>query len=142
MYLFNRNLPTLFETLERVTREFEDFNNNSIASSTSGPRINLYKGKDGLILTAKVSGVDPNDLDISFVGQALTIKGEYKQDVGEDIKFHRKEIKKGSFKRTLELPFRVEIDKVEAEFESGVLKINMPQAEADKPKKVLIKTSK
>jgi len=144
MYLFNRNLPSLFETLERVTREFEDLTNNySWTGMTGGPKINLYRGKEGLILTAKVPGIDPKDLDISIVGQTLTVKGEYKQEVDEEkSKFHRKEIKTGSFTRTLELPFKVETDKVEAEFDSGILKIKMPQADADKPKKIAVKSSK
>jgi len=140
MYFFNRSLPTFFETLERVTREFEDLT-NSYSTSTISPKINLYRGKDGLILTAKVAGVDPKDLDISIVGQTLTIKGSYKSDIDEEkVSVHRKEIKEGSFTRTLELPFKVEVDKVEAEFNSGILKINMPQADSDKPKKIEVKT--
>ena len=95
MYLFNQNLPSFFETLERVTREFEDFTNNySLSSSTTTPKINLYRGKDGVVLTAKVAGVDPKDLDISIVGQTVTIKGSYKSEVDkEKASFHRKEIK-------------------------------------------------
>ncbi len=141
MYLFNRNLPTFFETLERVTREFEDFTNNYSMSETTSPKINLYRGKEGVVLTAKVPGVDPKDLDISIVGQTVTIKGKYKSEVEkEKASFHRKEIKEGSFTRTLELPFKVEVDKVEAEFNSGILKINMPQADSDKPKKIAVKS--
>ena len=141
MYLFNRNLPTFFETLERVTREFEDFTNNYSMSETTSPKINLYRGKEGVVLTAKVPGVDPKDLDISIVGQTVTIKGNYKSEVDEEkASFHRKEIKEGSFTRTLELPFKVEVDKVEAEFNSGILKINMPQADSDKPKKIAVKS--
>ena len=139
MYLFNRNLPSLFETLERVTREFEDF--NTMSNLTTTPKINLHRGKDGVILTAKVPGVDPKDLDISIVGQTVTIKGNYKSEVDDEkASFHRKEIKEGSFTRTLELPFKVEVDKVEAEFNAGILKINMPQADSDKPKKIAVKS--
>ncbi len=141
MYLFNKNLPTFFETLERVTREFEDFTNNYSVSETTAPKINLYRGKDGVVLTAKVAGVDPKDLDISIVGQTVTIKGNYKSEIDkEKASFHRKEIKEGNFTRTLELPFKVEVDKVEAEFDSGILKINMPQADSDKPKKIAVKS--
>jgi len=141
MYLFNRSLPAIFETLERVTRDFEDFNSNySFSGMSASPKINLYRGKEGLILTAKVPGVKADDLDISIVGQTVTIKGEYKEEKEKKkLKLHRQEIKRGSFTRTLELPFKVEIDKVDAEFNAGVLKITMPQADSDKPKKIVVK---
>jgi len=140
MYLFNNNLPTFFETLDRVTKEFEGFANNySSSTKTLTPKVNLYKGKEGLVLTAKIAGVNPDDLDISIEEKILRIKGEYKSPYKEDIsKFHRKEIKTGKFERKLELPFRVETDKIKAEFDSGILKVYMPQADSDIVKKINI----
>jgi len=143
MYLFNRSLPSFFETLDKVTREFENFASDySLDTTVSGPKINLYRGKEGLILTAKVAGVEAKDLDISIVGQTVTISGEYKSEEKEEVKFYKKEIKTGNFTRTLELPFKVEVDKVKAEFDTGILKMYMPQADSDKPKKIDVKLVK
>jgi len=140
MYLFNNNLPAFFETLDKVAREFEGFTNSqSLTKKTLAPKVNFYKGKEGLILTAKIPGINPDELDISIEEKILTLKGEYKNDYKEDeAKFYKKEIKVGKFTRSLELPFRVETSKIKAEFDSGILKIYMPQADSDKIKKINI----
>jgi HSP20 family protein len=57
----------------------------------------------------------------------------------EGATYHRRERGQGTFTRSLQLPFLVEADKVDATFEKGVLHIFLPRAEADKPKKIAVK---
>ena len=61
------------------------------------------------------------------------------EDVGENAKYHRRERGCGRFARSFQLPFQVQGDAVEATFERGVLRIHLPRAEADKPKKIAVK---
>jgi HSP20 family protein len=59
-----------------------------------------------------------------------------------DIKredYYRKEIREGSFTRSVILPMQVKGDKAEASYDKGILKIRLPKAEAAKPKKIAIK---
>jgi HSP20 family protein len=92
-------------------------------------------------LTVKVvlPGVKPEDLDITVIGNVLTIKAESREE-SEDKQqnWHRKEIRYGKFHRTLELPTAVESDHADASFENGVLTLKLPKAEAAKPKSIKV----
>jgi HSP20 family protein len=71
----------------------------------------------------------------------LTISGVLGADeLPEDALYHRKERGSGQFSRTIQMLFTVDPDVVEASFKDGVLTINLPRAEADKPKKITIKS--
>ena len=113
--------------------------NTSRTRSGSFPAVNFHREGDEGIVTAELPGVAVEDLDISVVGRNLTISGERKApQTGEGETVHRSERWHGAFKRTVELPFNVEADKVEAKLENGILTVKVPRAEADKPRKISI----
>ncbi|MGQ9571747.1 MAG: Hsp20/alpha crystallin family protein [Dehalococcoidia bacterium] len=129
---------------ERMDRLFEDF--------FRGPRIvpwessdlvfpvDLYETEDSLVVKASLPGVKPEEVNISISGDVLTIKGETKSE--EEVKqenYHRREMRYGSFCRSIPLPTRVEQDKAEATFEHGILTVTLPKAEEVKPKSIQIK---
>ena len=60
--------------------------------------------------------------------------------VGEDVRYHRRERGSGRFKRSIQLPFPVEVDGIEATFKNGVLNVSLPRAEEDKPRKISVKS--
>ena len=106
----------------------------------SYPAMNVWTNEDSAIVTAELPGVNPEDIDISVVGDTLTLKGSrqpYALQEGET--YHRRERSYGRFTRVFQVPFEVEADGVEAVFESGVLHITLPRAETDKPKKITVK---
>jgi len=93
-------------------------------------------------VTAELPGVDPNNLDISVINETLTLRGSRKPpELKEGETFHRRERLFGEFTRTLQLPFRVDSNAVEAHVKNGVLIVKLPRAEADKPRKVAIKAA-
>jgi len=105
------------------------------------PAVNVWSGENGLVVTAEVPGIDPEKLDISIVGDSLTLSGVREHVVlKEGESYHRQERSQGRFTRTLQLPFHVDAGKVEAKYEKGVLRITLPRAEVDKPKKIKIKS--
>jgi HSP20 family protein len=61
-------------------------------------------------------------------------------ELGDDESYHRRERWAGQFSKTIELPFNVQAEKVEAKFSKGILSITLPRAEAEKPKKIIIKS--
>jgi HSP20 family protein len=86
--------------------------------------------------------VDLKDLEISVVGNNLTICGNREAETtAENATYHRKERHCGYFSRGIELPYPVDAEKVEATLESGILKITLPRVEADKPRRISVKTS-
>jgi len=106
------------------------------------PAINVWTNQDGAVLTAELPGVNPEDIDISAVGETLTLVGSRQPELlKENERYHRRERGYGKFTRTFQLPFPVETDKVEASFNKGILYINLPRAEADKPRKISVKTA-
>jgi HSP20 family protein len=110
------------------------------STAPSYPAMNVWTDQDGLVVSAELPGVDPEIIDISVQNDTLTLQGSRAADeVPEGGTYHRRERGSGSFKRSLQLPFQVESDKVSASYHNGVLQITLPRAKADKPKKIAIK---
>ena len=106
------------------------------------PPVNAWIGESDVIVTAELAGIDPTKVDISVVGDTLTISGSCEAEpLKEGETYQRQERNHGSFSRTLQLPFHVEAGKVEAKYEKGILKITLPRAETDKPRKISVKSA-
>ena len=104
------------------------------------PPVNVWVGESDAVVTAELPGVDPGKVDISVVGDTLTIRGlREAAPLGEGESYHRQERSHGRFSRSLQLPFHVEAGKVEAKYDRGILRIALPRAEADKPRKISVK---
>ena len=84
--------------------------------------------KDGkMVVEASLSGVKPEDLDITISDNVLTIKAETRQEREDDKeKYHYRERRYGAWQRKVFLPEQVNADKADAEFEDGVLKLSNP----------------
>ena len=104
----------------------------------------LDVAEKGDVFTVKASlpGISPDDLNVTLEDNVLTIQGETKEDETiEESNYHIRERRTGSFSRSVRFPVPVESDKVEAEFENGVLTLSIPKAEAVKPKRIAVKAS-
>ncbi len=105
--------------------------------------VDMYETKDDVVIKATVPGVSPDDLDISVSGDVLTIKGETKEEKKtEEVNYIRQERRFGAFRRDIQLPVAVNLDKAEATFEDGVLTLTLPKAEEVKPKKLTVQAKK
>ena len=103
------------------------------------PPIDVHETDDHLVVTAALPGIKPDDVEITMVGQTLTLRGEFKGD--EEVKGEQylyRERRQGMFNRTLQLPVRVEGDRAEATFTDGVLTLRIPKAEEVKPRQIRI----
>lgn len=137
--------PSIWQDMDQLQREmnrlFDATNKGHVFNSPSYPAINIWTNEDGQHISAEMPGVHPDNIDIDVTGDALSISGERKPDeVAKEAHYHRRERSYGSFSRTIQLPFMVDTSKVEANFKNGVLMISLPRAEADKPKKITIKS--
>lgn len=121
-----------FEEMERMIQEM---NNQGFA-----PAVDVYETKNDVVVKAPLVGVDPKDIEISIENDVLMIKGEAKKESEVDEKnYYRKEIRSGSFFRSVSLPTHVIGDKAEAQSVEGMLKITIPKAPESKAKTVKIK---
>ena len=111
-------------------------------SSGEFPAFNIWGSPDQAVVTTEVPGIEAGSIDISVAGNSLTVRGSREpQSAGEGESYHRRERWYGKFSKTIELPFTIEADKVEARFAKGVLSITLPRSESEKPKKVTVKTA-
>lgn len=100
--------------------------------------------EDGKFLVkASVPGIAAEDLDISLSDNVLTIKGEMHTETEKEEKtFHLRERRTGRFMRSFTLPTPVKEEEIEATYENGVLTLEIPKAEAVKPKKIEVAVKK
>jgi HSP20 family protein len=103
------------------------------------PALNTWEDAENYYVEAELPGLKVQDLELSVVGQELTISGERKSQEKEGVAWHRRERPWGKFVRALELPAPVDPDKVDARFENGVLLVTLPKSEAAKPRKIEVK---
>jgi HSP20 family protein len=132
---------------DRLRRELDrlfasTFDEPRLQAPASYPAMNVWTGEEGVVLTAELPGVTPEDIDISVVGDTVTVTGTRRPpELKENERYHRRERGFGRFSRTFQLPCMVDADAVGAVFEKGVLNISLPRAEEDKPKKIAIKAA-
>jgi HSP20 family protein len=106
------------------------------------PAVDVKETADKVVIKAEVPGIDAKDINISITGDVLTIKGEKKSEREEkEENYHVVERSYGSFSRSLVLPAAVEVDKIEAGYDKGVLTVTCPKKEEVKPKAIEIKTA-
>jgi HSP20 family protein len=101
------------------------------------PSLDVSETDDAVLVHAEIPGIDPKELDISVVGDTLTIRGEKKDETEQSGRnYHRVERRYGSFTRSLTLPATVDADNVTATARQGVLQIRLPKKEEAKAKRV------
>ena len=106
-----------------------------------GPKLDVSEGRKDIIVKAEVPGIEAKDLDISIDGRLLNIRGEKKQaQTEEDETYYRVERSYGYFNRTIELPAEVEINKVDAGYKKGILKIKLRKAKSSETKRIKVTT--
>jgi HSP20 family protein len=136
------NLTDPMRELEYLHRQMDRlFAGPQAAAASEYPPIDLWTGADGIRLRARLPGVSASDIDLSVVGDTVTLKGERKelQEVAPDA-YHRRERESGKWTRTIQLPFPVECDAVRASFRNGMLEVDLPRAASDRPKRIAIKS--
>jgi HSP20 family protein len=104
------------------------------------PPAEMYEKDDRIVVRLEMPGVSKDEIDISMVGDTLTIKGERK--VSREVKeeeYHRCEMAYGSFSRSLVMPVAVDVERIEAGYEDGILEIDIPKAKEAKPSRIQIK---
>jgi HSP20 family protein len=105
------------------------------------PHVIVSEDADNLYVRTELPGMLPDEIEISVEGDTVTLRGERKLQVAENVNYHRREREAGRFRRIFSLPVRVNADAVTALFKDGVLKITLPKAEEAKPKQIQIKSA-
>jgi len=125
--------------LDELSRAFLGQEFAPLSRATVYPPLNIYETGEAVVVKAELPGIQADDLDISVEGDTLTIQGKRPpRQEGEEISYHRREINYGSFSRAVTLPTKIDVDKIEAKLQDGILTITLPKAEEVKPKKISV----
>jgi HSP20 family protein len=107
------------------------------------PPMEVYEKKDKVVVRAEIPGMKQDEFDISVDGNVLTIKGEKKAESEvKDKDYYRCELSYGKFSRSIVLPSKVRAEKVEADYDNGILEITLPKAIDTRHKKIAVKAKK
>jgi len=141
--LFGPRSSDLFDSLFRQLSDMQvphEFLTESIGWT---PLVELVDTGEEFVLTAELPGIDPKDIDIDLEDDRLTIRGTKKDELEkEDREYQIYERRYGSFERSFSLPRSVDSEKIEANFENGVLTIRLPKTEVARGRKIEIKNGK
>lgn len=135
-----------WEPFSDIDRFFEDFAIPPMSSMSKmgfDLAVDVYDDKENIIAEMNLPGIDPAKVNVSVEDNHLRITGAREEEKEEKKKnYYSKEIRRGSFERTVRLPERVEKDKVKAMYENGVLKVTLPKAKPMDATKIEIEVKK
>ena len=128
----------------RVNSLFRDLNegDDPVAAASFVPAVDIYEDAQKVMLKLEVPGIDQKDLDVRVENHTLTVKGERKFEKEEkEENFHRIERRYGSFYRAFTLPSTVDTESVAANYNAGVLKLELKKKPEAQPKQIEIKVA-
>jgi HSP20 family protein len=134
-----RGQATLQDQINRLFNDaFERTEQESNLTSWA-PAVDIYENEHELIVKADLPGVEAKDLDIRIENNILTIRGDrrFEKKVNED-NYLRVERAYGSFSRSFSLSNTVNSDGIKADYQNGVLTLNVPKREEAKPKQIKV----
>jgi HSP20 family protein len=103
------------------------------------PAIDVSETESEVTIRAELPGIDPKDLDVSVVGNQLTLSGEKRESTEQKEKgYYQSETRYGAFRRTVPLPPGVDPSQVEAKYEHGVLTLQIKKSPEALPRKIQV----
>lgn len=136
-----RNITTL---QDRINRLFEDAFPREQGMEEDlmcvwRPQVDIYEDESGFVLLVDLPGVDKQKVSVEVKENILTISGE-REAYGpeQDDRYYRRERSCGTFQRSFSLRTMITPDKIRASFKNGVLKIEIPRPEEEKPRQVSV----
>jgi HSP20 family protein len=132
-------LTTLQDQINRLFSDSFDRTGEEGSLTAWAPAVDIYETEHELVVKADLPDIDPKDLDIRVENNILTIRGErkFEKQVNED-KYLRVERSYGSFARSFTLANTVNAEAIKADYQNGVLTLNIPKREEAKPKQIKV----
>lgn len=133
-------LSTLRDSMDQLFDEF--FGHRRRAESALAawaPPVELFEEADQVVVRAELPNVDPKHVDVTVTSDAIVIKGQSREETERtDRTYIVRELRSGSFTRTLPLPTEVQGDQAKATYVNGVLEVRIPTSERVRPKHVTV----
>jgi len=131
----------VWREMDRMRKEMDGlFSNYGRATgATTYPLVNVYDGKENIVVTAELPGMSRDKVHITFADGTLTLTGKREPLASvKGMTAVRQERSTGEFEKTVRIPTKVEQEKISALFENGIMTITLPKSEEAKPKTITI----
>jgi HSP20 family protein len=135
----------MFNLQNRINRMFNDFfypagaEGEAFPARGWQPMVDIYDREDKIVIQAELPGVDKKDISVDVKGRILTLKGERSSEKEtKEENYYRRERTFGKFERAFTLPSDVNPEMIKADYKDGVLKIEVPKPEEQKPKQITV----
>lgn len=128
----------------RMNRLFEEQygGREELTTGAFVPPVDIYEDEHSIQLKLEVPGIDEKDLDIKVENNVLTVSGERKLEKEEkEENFHRIERRYGSFYRAFTLPTTVDTENIGAQYNAGILKLELKKKPEAQPKQIKVNVS-
>ncbi len=143
MLTTTRPFGTSLDRMLTLNRAFDQAFNGSLASRVWIPALDVAERRDAYVVHLELPGVSPDQVDISFEQNVLTIRGtkpaSFDAQAEGEHRVFAAERTSGNFERSVRLPEFVDADKIEASYANGVLTVTVPKAQAAQARKIAIK---
>ena len=116
---------------------------SSVFDTARAPRwmpVDLFRSRDQYVVSADLPGIEPESVDLDVDGQLLTIRAE-RPAPREEVRWLAHERPYGSYMRQFTLGDGVDVEKITANYEHGVLSVIVPMADRAKPRKIAVATT-
>ena len=134
-----REFTTLQDRMGRLFRDSYGDREEALTTSTFAPAVDVYEDEHNITLNIEVPGIEEKDIDVRVENNTLTVHGERKfEKEQKEENFRRVERQYGSFTRSFTLPNTVDTDSIQANYDKGVLKIQLAKKAEAKPKQIKV----
>src|SRR5215467_6137265 len=135
-----REFTTLQDRMNRLFQQsFGEGREESLTTGAFAPAVDVYEDEHNVTLKIEVPGIEEKDLDIRVENNTLTVHGERKFEKEEkEENYRRVERQYGSFTRSFTLPNTVDTEHVQANYDKGILKIQLAKKAEAKPKQIKV----
>src|SRR5207244_8750344 len=139
-----REFSTMQDRMNRMNRLFRESYSpegpeEALTTTSFAPAVDIYEDEHNITLKIEVPGIDEKDIDVRIENNTLTVHGERKIEKEEkEENFRRVERQYGSFTRSFTLPTTVDAEKIQANYEKGILRVQLAKKAEAKPKQIKV----
>lgn len=134
-------LSPIFGLRREIDRLFDDAVVGRGGGTSWQPAVDIQETARELRLDFELPGVREEDVEIEVENGILSVRGQKsaeRKEEGEEGRYHLVERSYGSFFRSFQLPQGVDAEQIQADFDSGVLRVRIPKAALPQPRRIQI----
>ncbi|MBX9692627.1 MAG: Hsp20/alpha crystallin family protein [Cyanobacteria bacterium] len=123
-----------------VLEKKEDMNSAMKTTLVTAP-INLYETGDSFILLVELPGVDETAIQVNLESGVLNIEAKADVELPEGAVKQYSEMRLGTYRRTVELKEKIDVERIDATYKGGLLKLTLPKNKSSQSRKIQIKSN-